>query len=44
MVYGTDEPEVDTRLEIAKIRILKLPKAKEELILGGNLARILGLT
>jgi predicted TIM-barrel fold metal-dependent hydrolase len=41
MVYGTDEPEVDTRLEIFKIRMLKLPKEKEEMILGGNMARLL---
>jgi predicted TIM-barrel fold metal-dependent hydrolase len=39
--YGTDEPEVDTRLEIFKIRVLKLPKEKEELILGGNMLRLL---
>jgi hypothetical protein len=41
ILYGTDEPEVDTRLEIYKIRVLKLPKEKEEAILGGNMARLL---
>lgn len=41
VVYGTDEPEVDTRLEIFKIRVLKLPKQTEELILGGNMERLL---
>lgn len=41
LVYGTDEPEVDTRLEIFKIRVLKLPKEKEEAILGGNMLRLL---
>jgi uncharacterized protein len=41
LVYGTDEPEVDTRLEIFKIRVLKLPKEKEEMILGGNMVRLL---
>jgi predicted TIM-barrel fold metal-dependent hydrolase len=41
IVYGTDEPEVDTRLEIFKLRVLKLPKEKEEAILGGNMARLL---
>jgi predicted TIM-barrel fold metal-dependent hydrolase len=41
IVYGTDEPEVDTRLEIFKIRVLKLPKEKEEAILGGNMERLL---
>ena len=39
--YGTDEPEVDTRIEIYKIRVLKLPKEKEEMILGGNMQRLL---
>ena len=41
IVYGTDEPEVDTRLEIFKIRVLKLPKETEEMILGGNMERLL---
>lgn len=41
IVYGTDEPEVDTRLEIFKIRLLKLPKEKEQAILGGNMERLL---
>ena len=41
LIFGTDEPEVDVRLEIFKIRVLKLPKAKEELILGGNMQRLL---
>jgi predicted TIM-barrel fold metal-dependent hydrolase len=41
LCYGTDEPEVDTRLEIFKIRMLKLPKEKEEMILGGNMLRLL---
>ena len=29
------------RLEIFKIRVLKLPKEQEEKILGGNMARLL---
>jgi predicted TIM-barrel fold metal-dependent hydrolase len=41
IVFGSDEPEVDCRLEIFKIRVLKLPKVKEDLILGGNLRRLL---
>jgi predicted TIM-barrel fold metal-dependent hydrolase len=41
LVYGTDEPEVDTRFEIYKIRVLKLPKKTEEMILGGNMERLL---
>jgi hypothetical protein len=42
ILFGSDEPEIDCRLEIFKIRVLKLPKEKEELILGGNMARLLG--
>jgi predicted TIM-barrel fold metal-dependent hydrolase len=41
MVYGSDEPEVDCRLEIFKIRVLKLPPEQEQSILGGNMARLL---
>jgi predicted TIM-barrel fold metal-dependent hydrolase len=41
LIFGTDEPEVDTRLEIFKIRVLKLPKQREEMILGGNMLRLL---
>lgn len=41
IVLGSDEPEVDVRLEVFKIRVLKLPKEKEELILGGNIQRLL---
>jgi predicted TIM-barrel fold metal-dependent hydrolase len=42
LVFGSDEPEVDCRMEIFKIRVLNLPKEKEELILGGNMLRLLG--
>jgi uncharacterized protein len=42
VIFGSDEPEVDCRLEIYKIRMLKLPKPEEELILGGNMRRLLG--
>ena len=42
IIFGSDEPLVDCRQEIFKIRVLKLPKDKEELILGGNLLRLLG--
>ena len=41
IVYGSDEPEVDCRLEIFKVRVLKLPKEHEAMILGGNLLRLL---
>ena len=42
ILFGSDEPEIDCRLEIFKIRVLNLPKEKEELILGGNIRRLLG--
>ncbi|MGH9328134.1 MAG: amidohydrolase family protein [Terriglobia bacterium] len=42
IIFGSDEPEGDARLEIYKIRMLKLPKEREDLILGGNLLRLLG--
>jgi len=42
ILFGSDEPEIDCRLEIFKIRLLNLPKEKEELILGGNIRRLLG--
>jgi predicted TIM-barrel fold metal-dependent hydrolase len=41
ILFGSDEPEVDCRQELYKIRVLKLPKVQEELILGGNLLRLL---
>ncbi len=42
IIFGSDEPEIDCRLELQKIRVLKLPRESEELILGGNMLRLLG--
>jgi predicted TIM-barrel fold metal-dependent hydrolase len=42
ILFASDEPESDCRLEIFKIRNLKLPKEHEEMILGGNMLRLLG--
>jgi hypothetical protein len=42
ILFASDEPESDCRLEIFKIRNLKLPKEHEEMILGGNILRLLG--
>ena len=44
ILFGSDEPEIDCRKEIYKIRVLKLSKEKEQLILGGNILRLLGLS
>ena len=43
VVFGSDWPMADPGAEIAGIRALGLPKDDEKKILGGNLARILGL-
>jgi hypothetical protein len=42
IIFGSDEPEIDCRLQLQKIRVLKLPRESEELILGGNMLRLLG--
>jgi len=42
LIFGSDGPLVDSRVELYKIRLLKLPQQKEQLILGGNILRILG--
>jgi len=42
IVFGTDGPLVDQRVELHKIRLLGLPRDKEELVLAGNILRILG--
>lgn len=43
LIFGSDGPLVDARVELYKIRLLKLPPEKEALILGGNIRRLLGL-
>lgn len=43
VVYGSDWPMTDPAAEIAAIRVLGLPPADEAAVLGGNLARVLGL-
>ena len=43
LLFGTDGPLVDSRVELHKIRLLKLPREKERLVLGDNILRILGL-
>jgi len=41
LVFGSDGPLVDARVELYKIRLLKLPPEKERLVLGGNILRLL---
>ncbi|UCF14622.1 MAG: amidohydrolase family protein [Phycisphaerales bacterium] len=42
LVFGSDGPLVDSRVELYKIRLLRLPEEKEQLVLGGNILRLLG--
>lgn len=41
LIFGSDGPLVDSRVELHKIRLLKLPPEHEQLILGGNVLRLL---
>ncbi len=43
LLFGSDAPLVDARIELYKIRLLKLPRDKEEQVLGGNARRLLKL-
>jgi uncharacterized protein len=43
LLFGSDGPLVDPRVELFKIRLLKLPPEKEELVMGGNIRRLLRL-
>ncbi len=42
LVFGSDGPLVDARVELGKIRLLRLTPERERLVLGGNILRILG--
>lgn len=42
LIFGSDGPLVDSRVELYKIRLLGLPQEKEQQILGGNILRLLG--
>lgn len=43
LIFGSDGPLVNSQVELYKIRLLKLPKKKEELVLGGNITRLLNI-
>jgi predicted TIM-barrel fold metal-dependent hydrolase len=43
LIFGSDGPLLDVRVELYKIRLLKLPPEKEDLILAGNIRRLLRL-
>jgi len=42
-LFGSDGPLLHPALELYKIRLLMLPRTQEQLITGGNIARLLGL-
>lgn len=41
LTFGSDGPEVDSRVELYKIRLLKLSPSDEARVLGGNVLRLL---
>jgi uncharacterized protein len=43
LIFGSDGPLVDSRVELHKIRLLGLAPEHESLVLGGNIRRLLGL-
>ncbi|MDM0018917.1 amidohydrolase family protein [Variovorax saccharolyticus] len=44
ILFGSDGPWLHPGLELEKIRLLQLPPEDEAQVLGGNLARLLGLS
>jgi len=43
ILFGSYAPELDPRVEMYSVKLLKLPVQSEALILGGNMRRLLGL-
>jgi uncharacterized protein len=41
LIFGSDGPLLDARVELHKVRLLKLPRESEALVLGGNILRLL---
>ncbi|MCW5977610.1 MAG: amidohydrolase [Bryobacteraceae bacterium] len=41
LVFGSDGPELDSRVELYKVKLLKLAPADEQKVLGGNILRLL---
>jgi predicted TIM-barrel fold metal-dependent hydrolase len=44
ILFGSDGPLVDSRVELFKIRLLKLPKDHEAKVLSGNILRLLHMS
>ena len=41
LIFGSDGPELDSRVELHKIKLLKLAPEAEAMVLGGNIAKLL---
>jgi uncharacterized protein len=41
LIFGTDGPELDSRVELYKVKLLKLKPAEEAMVLAGNIIRLL---
>ena len=41
LIFASNGPEADARVELYRIRLLKLPPAAEAMVLGGNIQRLL---
>jgi uncharacterized protein len=41
LIFGSDGPDIDSRVELYKIRLLKLSPAQEGQVLGGTVRRLL---
>ena len=42
LIFGSDGPLIDPRVELMKIRLLRLGAQAEQRVLGGNIGRLLG--
>lgn len=42
VLFGSDGPDVNVKVELFKIRVLELAGADEQLVLGGNVLRLVG--
>jgi predicted TIM-barrel fold metal-dependent hydrolase len=43
MIFGSDGPALHCGVELARIKVLNLPKDQEAMVLGGTIARLLGI-
>jgi predicted TIM-barrel fold metal-dependent hydrolase len=41
LIFASNGPEADSRVELYRVRLLKLPPAGEAMVLGGNMQRLL---